>query len=427
MKFLNPKRKTRIGAASISLALFFFNLGQKSFIGNCIFHVYKLLLRLANMSVLPVVNADVYKEKTSNVRITPIESYRTGVAANIIMAGSEEETKLSEKPIPDLRLKLYKNVCIQGGSDVVVDVKNGCVISEEAYNLEDNLEIIDGLLYRTADNVCLLRNNLRRSMEHIPAGIMISGKFCNNYYHLMYENFNKLVYLHKLDIPLDVPFIIDRKTLAIPSCKKIFDILTQCYNRPVIEIDTNKLYLFELLYCLDHVNKLPSHSKDPHKPSVALYSIQALNLLKETLLPNKSTKEYPQRFFISRAGTARRHFNEDEVFGVLQKYGFERLAPEHYSFEEQMALFNGAEYIVAGSGAALTNLLFVNSNCTVFCFGRSTYNEKCEVPIFNTIANINGARFYYFPRKTRVADNIHVDFEIDCEKFEIVIKAIIEK
>lgn len=425
MKFLNPKRKARIGTACISLACFFYNLGQKGFVGKCLFRVYRLLLRLANMSVLPVVNAKVYKEKTANVQLTIIENNRKGVAANVIMAGDNVEPKLVEKTIPDLCLKVFQSVCIQGDSDVVVDVQNGFVISEEAYNLEDNLEIIDGLLYRTANNVCLLRDNLRHPMEHIPAGIMISGKFCNNYYHLMYENFNKLVYLDKLDIPLDVPFIIDRKTLAIPSCKTMFDILTQGSNRPVIEIDNNKLYFFELLYCLDHVNKLPSHSKDPHKPSVALYSIQAINLLRGMLLPNKSTKQYPPRFFISRAGTARRHFNEDEVFGVLQKYGFERLAPEQYSFEEQMALFNGAECVVAGSGAALTNLLFVNSNCTVFCFGRSTYNEKCEVPIFNTIANINGARFYYFPRKTRVLDNTHVDFEIDCEKFETVIKAII--
>ena len=427
MKFLTPKMKGRIGTVSIGLALFFYRCGNRGGLGKMLFGFYKLMMRWLNLSVLPVVNADVYNEKTGNVQITPIATNRLGVSANIIMAGNNEKTRLIEKPIPDLRLKLFENVCIQGNSDVVVDSKEGYVISEEAYNLEENLEIIDGLLYRTADNLCILRDNLRHPMEHIQAGIMISGKFCNNYYHLMYENFNKLVYLKSLDIPSDVPVIIDRKTLSIPSCKTIFDILTKGNTRPVVEIDSNKLYRFELLYCLDHVNKLPSHSKDPHKPSIALYSPQALNLLRETLLPSKSTNLYPKRIFISRVGTARRHFNEDEVFGVLQKFGFERLAPERYSFEEQMDIFNCAEYIVAGSGAALTNLLYVNSNCTVFCFGRSSYNEVCEVPIFNTIANINGARFMFFPRKAKVLDNTHVDFEIDSEKFETVIKAIIDK
>ena len=122
----------------------------------------------------------------------------------------------------------------------------------------------------------------------------------------------------------------------------------------------------------------------------------------------------------------RRNFNEEEVFAVLQKYGFERLAPEKYSLEDQMTMFNGAEYIVASSGAALTNLLFVNSKCIVICFGRGSYNEKCDKPIFNTIAAINGARFYFFPRKNRVTNNIHANFEIVCDDFEKYLKIIFE-
>jgi hypothetical protein len=42
----------------------------------------------------------------------------------------------------------------------------------------------------------------------------------------------------------------------------------------------------------------------------------------------------------------------------------------------------------------------------------------CEIPIFDTIAAINGARFYYFPRKNSLSNNIHVNFEIDCADFE---------
>ena len=379
MKFLTPKRKAKIGAASMCITLFFHRMSNRSILGKCLFCFYQELLRCFNMSVLPVVNADLYKEKTGNIQISPIETNRKGVAANIIMAGSDESVILTEKAIPDLRLKVYRNVCIQGNSDVIVDVLNGVVISEEAYNLEENLEIIDGLLYRTSDNVCLLRDNLRHPKMDVSTGIMISGKFCNNYYHLMFENFIKLMYLNKLNIPQEVPIIIDRKTLSIPSCRTVFNILTENCNRPIYEIDSNKLYCFDFLYCLDHVNKLSSHSKDPHKP-----------------------------------------------FSVLQKYGFERLAPEDFSFEEQMTLFNDAKFIVAGSGAALTNLLFVNRECTVVCFGRSSYNEKCDIPVFNTIAAINGARFYFFPRKNRVVDSIHVNFEIDCGDFERQIKKILE-
>ena len=342
------------------------------------------------------------------------------------MAGSKEETKFEKKPLHDIRLKVFKNVCIQGNSDIVVDVENGLVVSEEAYYVGENVEIIDGLLYRTRNNICMLRDNLCHRKKRIHSGIMISGKFCNNYYHLLYENFNKLIYLEQMNIPNDVPFIIDRITMEIPSCKRIFEILTNNVNRPIITIESDILYQFDMLYCLDHVNILPPHIKDPHKPSAVFYSPEALKCLCNKLLPYRSMQLFANRFFISRVNTNRRHFNEKDVYGVLEKYGFSQIAPEQYSFEEQMALFNGARYIVSSSGAALSNLLFVPKDCIVICFGRSNEREVCESAIFNTIANLKGAYFFFFPRKGVVGNNIHIDFEIDCAELEKRLTTIID-
>ena len=426
MRILTPKRKARIGVLSMKIACFFYGIGKNGILGKGLFVLYKIFLRLVDMTVLPVLNADVYKERTGNVQITTIQTKRIGVTANIIIAGNPVNTMLTEKPMPDLRLKMFKNVCIQGNSDVVVDSQNGYVISEEAYNLEDNLEIIDGLLYRTSDNICLLRDNLCHPKEHVESGIMISGEFCDNYYHLLYENLNKLVFLNCLVIPENVPIIIDRKTLEIPSCRRIFEILAETINRPVVTIESNKVYLFDMLYCLDHINKLPSHLKDVHKPTEVLYSPQALLRLREKLLPFKDSNTYPKRIFISRANTRRRRFNEEEVFEVLKKYGFTRIAPERYSLEEQIALFDTADYIVAGSGAALTNLLFVKRNCNVICFGGSTNNEMCDTPVFNTIANLNGANFYFFPRENKIGENVHANFTINCGVLENFVKSIIQ-
>ena len=113
-------------------------------LGKSLFSFYKMLLRCFNMSVLSVVNAELYKEKTGNIQISPIETNRKGVDANIIMVGSDESAILTEKAIPDLRLKVYRNVCIQGNSDVIVDVLNGVVISEEAYNFLSKSKLFEG-------------------------------------------------------------------------------------------------------------------------------------------------------------------------------------------------------------------------------------------------------------------------------------------
>lgn len=105
--------------------------------------------------------------------------------------------------------------------------------------------------------------------------------------------------------------------------------------------------------------------------------------MRDKLLLFKSNLATPKRIFLTRKSTKKRHYNESEVWGVLKEYGFEVVAPETYTFCEQMALFNNADYIVGGSGAAFTNLLFCHSGCKVICF-RSIRNYS---PIFSTIAN----------------------------------------
>lgn len=410
----------------MNITCFLYKHREKSTQGKVVFSVFQFILRLFNMSVFPVVNAKKYQEQVGRVELKIIEKKRKGVTANTIMAGSNENVVLSEYPLPDMRQKTFHNVCITGNSDIVVDVANGYVISEEAYDVVENNVIIDGLLFRTKNNACLLRNNMMHKGEHIPLGIMISGKFSNNYYHVMYENLIRILYVNRGFIPKDVPLIVDKKTMSIPSCKRIFDILTEELNRPVLQIESTTIYHFDILYCLDHVNKLPSHSSNPHKPSVVVYYQPALMDLRNCLIKHKSSQPFPKRVFISRANSPVRHFNEQEVFQMLSKHGFDEAFPEKLSFEEQMSLFAGAEFVVAGSGAALTNLLFVNNSCNIICFGRSSYNENCEVPIFNTLANLNGAKFLYFPRKNKVDNSIHVDYEIDCNYLEQTIYSLLQ-
>ena len=77
------------------------------------------------------------------------------------------------------------------------------------------------------------------------------------------------------------------------------------------------------------------------------------------LKPPLLTDKKDQRLFIMREGVARRQMrNQDEVAKRLQEEGFLCLDPGGLSFNEQVALFQGASLIVGVHGAALTNLLF---------------------------------------------------------------------
>ena len=427
MSTLKYHLKLIIGNISINNAQFVYQLSTKGgILGQTILAIYRALLKICNLSMFPIENYVTYSKKVATYQLVTIDIDRVGVSSNIIMSDSDTEIKFYKSTLPDLLMLKSSNVNISGNSDVIVDVNNNCVISDASYNVASNVQVIDGLLYRTRNNVCILRDNLCKPQKHINSGIMMSGKFCNNYYHVLLENLIKLLYIEKLDIPTDVPIIMDSRTIKTPSLKRIYDLLTNNLKRSVITIDSDKIYHFSTLYSINCVNQIPSHLLDNHSAhSPYLYYPIAIKKLRDNLLPHCTNAKFPNKVFITRASTKRRNFNENEVFEVLQKYGFEKVAPELLTFEEQMTLFHNAEYIVAGSGAALTNLLFVTEKCTVICFGIS--NNGDEIPVFNTIANINGTKFIYFPRKSNGNGDVHSNFEIDCSKFDNFLQRTLNK
>lgn len=433
MKSLKNNIKTKIGYLSIRLCIFMYDFKTKNGpIGRLLFSCYQSILKIVNISTFPIVDAESYKDKSDVFYTESIEKKRIGVQGHIVLAGENLDTNLKnnmiQKDLPDLNLELFKDVCISGNSDIVVDIKNNCVISDTSYNIDDNEEVVDGLLYRTRQNVCLLRNNMKNIDQHISSGIMISGKFCYNYYHIIFENLIKLLYIDKLNISNDIPIIVDKKTIDIPSCRKILNILLHGNTRDIITIESNRIYHFDNLYYISNVNLFPGHILNTNKwNGNYLYYPKAIKELKNRLLEYKSDKKFPEKIFISRAKMKSRQFNEDEVFSILKKFGFEKVFPELLSFEDQMALFSSVKYIVAGSGAALSNLLFLNDYCNVICFGIGNESNTKEIPVFNTIANINDAKFIFFPRhSSETKGGIHSNFTIDCGKLDTFISSYLD-
>lgn len=417
MTSLKKRFKMTIGNTCINITLHVYQYSKKGRWGQFLFSIFRFIFKQMNLSTFPIECYVTYNNKVPKSQLTTIETDRFGVSSEIMSANSGAEIKFHEYSLPDLLMLKSSDVNICGNSDIIIDTNNNCVISDVSYNVSSDIQVIDGLLYRTRNNICVLRNNMCKEKEHIDSGIMIIGKFCRNYYHVLLETFIKLLYIKRLEIPIEIPIIVDSKTMEITSLKRIFELLTVDFKRKIVVIKPGAIYHIDTLYSINNVNKIPSHLLiNTSDYNTYLYSKTALIELRNTLLRNCSNKKFPKRVFISRASTKRRNFNEDEAYEVLQKFDFEKIAPELLTIEEQMSLFHNAEYIVAGSGAALTNLIFVREKCNVICFGISSKGE--EIPCFNTIANINGANFVYFPRKTKENGDVHSNYEIDCTQLE---------
>lgn len=409
--------KSVIGKTLMDMTHYAYKFGYVSF--------HKKVLSIFGVSCLPIENYESYLAKYDRVETWLIEKNRYGVSYPVNDTIENKIPGIVEFDLPNLHCHHLKDVIITGDSDCVVDLNSGCLINNMCYNVEGNITLIDGLLYRHMENHCTVRSNFKKEPIRIKEGIMISGKFSANYYHELYENLNRLLLIDLYSLPEDVPLLVDEVVFKIPSLEKIFTILSANSKRTIVKLKPRQLYLIDSLYTFDHINDLAPHINRLQAGSNYFrYDKEYTAKERDLLLAHKSDIDSPKRIFLTRANTSHRHFNEDEIFDILSHFGFERVATEKYSFEDQVALFNNAEWVIGCTGAAFSNVLFCNEQCKIICFRSSNLGK--EPPIFNTIAQMFGARFWYYaPDWTKSKTSVHSDFYVDPKRFFEVFSTLV--
>lgn len=342
---------------------------------------------------------------------------RIGYTVPPIIIGVESNLTPKICPLQDLSIYCHNDVCVINCSDWIVNPQAKLLVNDYCANKNDNDKgYVDSATYFQRDLIAIIKKY--QAKRHLKCGIRIDGKFSFNYYHNVYENLIRLIALDRFnrDIPQNVPIIIDEQIVEVPSYWRIFEILTSSLNREIVILKRGEMVKVEKLYSISAINNIVPVHMNHAKAKVEDYVFDKDYLLamREHLLMFKSDRQFPKRIFLTRKKTTHRRINEHELFGLLKPYGFEMVAPEEYTFEEQMKLFNDAEWIVGCSGAAFTNLLFCSPNCTSVCFDR----YGTVVPVFTTPASLNGAKMYYIQSEPNSSSaKLHSDFTINPDIF----------
>ena len=327
---------------------------------------------------------------------------------------SDENSRLSE--LKTSKGKNYcaviKSSCVIGGSNLIL-LENDTVLYDVLFSkTNSNYRYIDGAIRLYRGNLCLIRHD--KPILAIDQGILVSGNFSWNYFHLLLEIIVKFKAINETDIDQEIPLLIDRKCQDVPQYAELITIFNKS-NRKIIPLDFGKRYSIKRLYYFSNPNFIPPHfiREIKIKSSDCLYDLTSLEFLRASLLPVAKDESFPSRIFISRSNASdRRKFNEGEVFQLMEKYGFVKIRPENYSITEQAGIFSRADFIAGGSGAAFTNLLFCKKSCKVLCFT----NYKIPLSIFSTIANFAGCEmvhFYDHTKKLRIGSRLHDPFKIN--------------
>lgn len=99
-----------------------------------------------------------------------------------------------------------------------------------------------------------------------------------------------------------------------------------------------------------------------------------------------------ERLYISREHARKRKLvNEEEVMGVLSKYGFRKVILESMPLTEQIRIFASAKVVAGPHGAGFTNLVFSNPGTKVIEFFSPNHVHNCY-PILSSLLR---HRHYY--------------------------------
>lgn len=293
----------------------------------------------------------------------------------------------------ELKLLIFHDARIRGGSDVIIEKENTLIYELLDFDLENRYDYrSNAITLSKYHNECIF--SVKPTTLNLEKGIKLVQHFSFNYYHFFVEVVSRFYVLDKNKISVDVPLLLDEVCQKVPQFMELIKLFNKD-NRKIIFIKRKEICLVRELYYVSEVNIIPPDyiPNAEIRAEDMLFDPEAIQYMRQVLLPKKASKNYPKRIFISRKNASkRRGYNEDEVWSVLQQYGFEMVYPEKLSVTEQIALFNSAEWIAGTTGAAFTNILYCKEGCNIICFT----NIKIEFSGFSGLAKCVGANMIYF-------------------------------
>lgn len=335
------------------------------------------------------------------------------------------ENALREGGEVDTFVIMLKSAGCFAYSDVVL-LDNGRYYSETRDNpiIGAASDCTDGYVL-ILDKKNYYKVNLPQRKHFIEKGILLSGLFSWNYYHFTFQIIPKLQRIERIDP--SVPLLVDKKAEDIPSFACLLRICND-QNRSVFVLEENVHYSVGELYLVSmQTVLLPNYKIGVSPPAVeCCYRPSVLRYLRNKVISHADrSMDYPKRVFLGRKNVAsgRRPFNEEECIACAKEFGFEVVYPESMSFEQQVGLFNQAECVIGGSGAAFTNLIYCNNNVKVVVFSKYHVNFA----LWQTIVDFIGGKLCFIEEnegQIQPPELLHAPFHVDVEKLKTTLNEI---
>ena len=284
-----------------------------------------------------------------------------------------------EKEIQDSYVMKIKNSYLSGKN--LINLKNLRFYIEHTYMNRPPLKNIIKFIIK----FFRLRS---RSIETIENGVWVINNKSENYFHWMTESLTRVLSFKKLN--LEFPILISEDFKNLEFVTKTLDLLRINYK----------------IYENDRVFKVKNLLLTSHTAPAGNYNSNILFELHKNLNNGKKSNSR-KRFWVSRKYSDRRYLiNEDEIKPILDEYNIQVIYPEKMDYLEQVDLFRNAEFLGGVHGAALTNMLYMESNSKVLELRAiNDAHNNCHYSLAVGLGN----KFYYLICENDTDSNFIVD------------------
>lgn len=261
-----------------------------------------------------------------------------------------------------------------------------------------------------------------KALGVISEGILLAGRNDANWYHWVIEYLPRVLAIEK-DVDDSVPLIVSNRT---PQSG--IDALRSLSSRPIVKLDPNFTYEFEML----HVAAPPVQVLDSTRVpwSAGLYmNPQPLRAMRSVWRADAGTAS--RKIFLRRKSGHRGMNNEHVLERIAHRLGLEVVDPGGLSWVQQQELFASAKLVVGASGAVMANYLLMPQGSRVLAL---TAESLADFVLPAAIADVADVHFsYLLGATTRNIDDflhrrdwLHGSFSITAESFEAAVRAELE-
>lgn len=271
----------------------------------------------------------------------------------------------NDRTHPAVVHRLLKGVTVKGRSDLVHvgrHVLHHDLVRPQTDRLPE--EYLPGTEVDVSRGIVTCRGGAARS-HRLSCAVSLLGAATFNYAHWLTETLPKAVLWTQMGAGASVPLLVDAGLHA--NIMRSLELVLPSDQR-VLLVPKQQAIQVDRLHHLSSPGHIPFEPRAPNglQRSHGTFSAPALRMTVEAIKSQLGLRDddpQDQVLFIRRNSGGRNVLNQAELDAFVATKGWQVVAPEQLTFDEQVRTFHRAAMVIGPTGAAMANLIFARPGC----------------------------------------------------------------